>query len=189
VPRRPRVEYPGAVHHVTARGNAGRRIYRDDGDRERFLALLARVVRRRKWLCHAYCLMDNHFHLLLELPDAGLACGMQWLNATYAQGFNRTGLRSGHLFQGRYDSRLVQRERHLLVAARYVVLNPVRALLCDDPAEWMWSSYRATAGDSDSVDPVLTTDFVLSHFGGGEVASRARYRAFVADGLRQGLTP
>jgi len=180
--RRPRVEFPGAIHHVTGRGNAGRRIYRDDADKRRFLELLAQVAERRAWLCHAYCLMDNHYHLLVETVAANLGVGMQWLNGTYAQAFNRSAGRSGHLFQGRYHATLVKRDAHLLEAARYIVLNPVRAFLCDGAYEWEWSSYRGTAGDA-SAGPPLTTALVLSQFGGRPEIARARYRAFVAAGL------
>jgi REP element-mobilizing transposase RayT len=180
--RRPRVEFPGAIHHVTGRGNAGRRIYRRAADRERFLEMLAQVAQRRSWLCHAYCLMDNHYHLLVETIDPSLAAGMQWLNGAYAQGFNRSGERTGHLFQGRYHTELVERDAHLLETARYVVLNPVRAFLCDGAGEWEWSSYRGTAGEAPSA-PALTTELVLSQFGSRPETARARYRAFVADGL------
>lgn len=180
--RRPRVEFPGAIHHVTGRGNAGRRIYRNDADKQRFLELLTQVAERRAWLCHAYCLMDNHYHLLVETIGANLGAGMQWLNGTYAQAFNRSGGRSGHLFQGRYHATLVERNAHLLEAARYIVLNPVRAFLVDGASEWEWSSYRGTAGDA-SPDPLLTTEFVLLQFGSRPEIARARYRAFVAEGL------
>lgn len=180
--RRSRVEFPGAIHHVTGRGNAGRRIYRGDADRQRFLEMLAHVTRRRGWFCHAYCLMDNHYHLLVETAEGGLGVGMQWLNGAYAQGFNRSGGRSGHLFQGRYHATLVGRDAHLLEAARYVVLNPVRASLCDGADDWEWSSYRGTAGD-ETPAPALTTALVLSQFGSRPETARARYRAFVAEGL------
>jgi REP element-mobilizing transposase RayT len=180
--RPPRVEFPGAIHHVTGRGNAGRRIYRDDADRRRFLEMLTQVVQRHSWLCHAYCLMDNHYHLLVETIGANLGAGMQWLNGTYAQAFNRRGGRSGHLFQGRYHATLVRRDAHLLEAARYIVLNPVRAFLCDGADEWEWSSYRETAGAVEPAPP-LTTELVLSQFGGRSDLARARYRAFVARGL------
>lgn len=180
--RCPRSEFPGAIHHVTARGNAGAWIYRGDADRRQFLAMLAWIARQRGWLCHAYCLMDNHYHLLVETVNAGLGAGMQWLNGTYAQGLNRSCGRSGHVFQGRYHAALVERGTHLLEAARYIVLNPVRASLCAGADDWVWSSYRGTAGDAPP-DPLLTTDLVLSQFGDRRDLARARYRAFVADAL------
>ena len=144
--------------------------------------MLAQVARRREWRCHAYCLMDNHYHLLLETLDATLGVGMQWLNGTYAQGFNRSGRRTGHLFQGRYHAELVARDAHLLEAARYIVLNPVRASLCDAAEEWEWSSYRGTVGEA-PLAPALTTELVLSRFATRPETARARYRAFVAEGL------
>jgi REP element-mobilizing transposase RayT len=148
--------------------------------------MLAQVARRRGWRCHAYCLMDNHYHLLLETVDAGLGAGMQWLNGTYAQGFNRSGGRSGHLFQGRYYAGLVERDAHLLEAARYIVLNPVRASLCDAADEWEWSSYRGTAGNAPPAS-ALTIDLVLGQFATRPETARARYRAFVAEGLDAAL--
>lgn len=160
------------------------RIYRGDADRERFLLLLEGIVRRRAWRCHAYCLMDNHYHLLVETTEAGLGVGMQWLNGTYAQSYNRGGGRSAHLFQGRYHATLVERDAHFLKAARYVVLNPARASLCDGPGEWRWSSYRGTAGEAPAA-PVLATELVLSQFGSRLETARGHYRAFVADGLER----
>jgi putative transposase len=144
--------------------------------------MLDQVARRRAWLCHAYCLMDNHYHLLVETEEAGLGAGMQWLNGAYAQGFNREGGRTGHLFQGRYHATLVERDAHLLEAPRYIVLNPVRASLCAGADGWAWSSYLGTAGEAPS-PPALTTELVLSQFGSRPETARARYRAFVANGL------
>jgi REP element-mobilizing transposase RayT len=180
--RRPRSEFPGAIHHVTARGNDRARIYRGDADKAQFLAMLGWIARRQGWRCHAYCLMDNHYHLLVETVNAALGEGLQWLNGTYAQGFNRRCGRSGHLFQGRYHATLVERDAHLLEAARYIVLNPVRAALCDGADTWKWSSYGGTAGEC-LRDPVLTTELVLAQFGRRLDVARARYRAFVAEGL------
>jgi putative transposase len=128
--------------------------------------------------------MDNHYHLLVEIQEAGLAAGMQWLNGVYAQSFNRAGGRSGHLFQGRYHAALVQHEGHLLETARYIVLNPVRAQLCAEPRDWPWSSYRATAGE-ERPHPALTAGWLIEGFGGSSLASRtARYRSFIASGIR-----
>lgn len=182
MPRRPRVEFPGALYHVTSKGNDGCLIYRQEADRELFLRLFGRVVRRRTWRCHAYCLMGTHYHFLVETPNADLGAGMQWLNGVYAQGLNRRYGRSGHLFQGRYGGTAVVRGAHFLEAARYIVLNPVRAGLCESPDEWAWSSYRATAGDLPP-SSVLTTGDVLAQFGPRLETARARYRAFIADGL------
>ena len=141
-----RIEYPGALYHVTSRGNARKRIFKDDGDRELFLRVLAFVVERCHWICHAYCLMDNHYHFLIETPEANLSQGMRQVNGVYTQAYNRGHGKVGHLFQGRFKAILVDKESYLLELCRYVVLNPVRAKLVDRSEDWPWSSYRATAG-------------------------------------------
>ena len=121
-----RLQFPGAVYHLTSRGNARQKVFFTDADRELFLKTLTRVVRRYDWVCHAYCLMANQFHLLVETPKANLSIGMRQLNGIYAQSFNRRHNRTGHLFQGRFKAILVERESHLLELCRYVVLNPAR---------------------------------------------------------------
>ncbi len=141
-----RLEFPEALYHLTARGNARQEIFLDDQDRRAFLGLLGREVEQQRWRCHAYCLMDNHYHLLVETPEGRLAGGMRRLNGVYTQGFNRRHERVGHLFQGRYRSIVVDQESYLLELSRYVVLNPVRAGMVKRVEEWAWSSYRATAG-------------------------------------------
>lgn len=178
-----RIEFPGAVYHLTGRGNARQRIFRDAEDRQRFLAVLAHVVKRFGWLCHAYCLMDNHYHLLIETPKANLSNGMRQLNGVYTQSFNRRHRRVGHLFQGRFKAILVEKESHLLELCRYVVLNPVRARMVQDPGKWRWSSYRATAGGGNPVAG-LTTEWILSQFGRRYGEARKRYRVFVREGLK-----
>ena len=157
-----RIEYDGALYHVTSRGNEQRPIFRNDDDRELFLTILSKVTERFHWLCHAYCLMDNHYHLVIETPDGNLSKGMRQLNGIYTQTFNRLHHRVGHLFQGRFKGILVQKESHFLEVCRYVVLNPVRAKAVKDPRAWAWSSYRATVGQS-SVSRCLTVDEILSH--------------------------
>lgn len=177
-----RLEFPHAVYHVTSRGNARQRIVRADPDRTLLLRTLAQVVTRFGWLCHAYCLMDNHYHLLLETPQPTLSRGMRQLNGVYTQAFNRRHRRVGHLFQGRYTAILVEKDAHLLELCRYVVLNPVRAQAVAHPRQWAWSSYRATAGEQPS-PAWLTVDWVLGQFGARARAAQARYRAFVAEGI------
>lgn len=179
-----RLEFAGALYHVTARGNARQTIYRDDVDRRRFLAALAHAVDRYGWLVHAYCLMDNHYHLLIETPKPTLARGMRHLNGTYTQAFNWRHQHVGHLFQGRYTAILVQREPYLLELCRYVVLNPVRARACQRPEQWRWSSYRATAG-LEAAPAWLTRAWVLAQFGTKEREAHAQYRAFVREGVAQ----
>lgn len=177
-----RIEYPGAVYHITARGNAREDIFLEESDRYRFLDTLSRVVVRYNWLCHAYCLLDNHYHLLIETPDPNLSLGMRQLNGIYTQSFNRDHRRVGHVFQGRFKSILVEKETYLLELCRYVVLNPVRAGLVTEPGAWPWSSYRATALGS-AVPGFLTIDWVLGQFSSNRKKARAQYRRFVADGL------
>ena len=176
-----RLEHPGAIWHVTARGNERREIFRDDLDRRTWLDLLAKVVVLFAWRLHGYVLMGNHYHLIVETPVPSLSRGIRHLNGVYTQTFNRRHLRVGHLFQGRFKSILVERESHLLELLRYVVLNPVRAGLVRSPAQWPWSSYPATAGEAPQ-PPWLETAWTLAQFGGAPPAAAERYRAFVAEG-------
>jgi len=177
-----RLEYPGALYHLTSRGNTRQPIFWDDGDRTRFLDVFAGVVARYRWVCHAYCLMDNHYHLLVETPRPNLSLGMRQLNGVYTQAFNRRHNRVGHLFQSRYTAILVQKQAHLLELCRYVVLNPLRAKAALRVDSWRWSSYRATAGLA-PVSEFLTVDWVLRQFGATRSQAQAHYRAFVKAGL------
>jgi putative transposase len=177
-----RICIPGAVYHVIARGNAREPIFLDDYDRLAFLEILARVIARFGWLCHAYCLMGNHYHLVIETPKGDLPAGMRQLNGLYAQYFNRRQGRCGHVFEARYRSILVEKESYLLEVCRYVVLNPVRAGLCSHPEQWRWSSYCATAGTA-AAEPFLCTDWLLSHFGMTREQAQAGYREFVEEGI------
>lgn len=177
-----RLQYPGAVYHLTARGNARQGIFRDDTDRGTFLATLSHVIARYRWRCHACCLMDKHYHLLVETPRPNLSLGMRQLNGVYTQACNKRHRRVGHPFQGRYTAILVEKEPHLLELCRYVVLNPTRAKACRVAGDWRWSSYRATAGLA-PVPEFLTVTWVLGHFGHRRRLAQARYRAFVRDGL------
>jgi REP-associated tyrosine transposase len=178
-----RIEYPGAVHHVVSRSNAGEEIFRHDRDAAVFCATLARAIRDHRWRCHAYCVMPTHYHLLLETPQATLSTGMHRLNASYARLFNAAAERRGHVFQKRFHSELIARDEHLMEALRYIVLNPVRARLVDDPAAWTWSSYRSTAG----LEPAprwVTTEDALRLFGPRPEDARLAYRVFVREGDR-----
>ena len=175
-----RIEFPGAVYHVTSRGNARAPIFRGDADRYLFLDTLGDVVEQHGWLCHAYCLMTNHYHLLLETPGANLSRGMRELNGIYAQCFNRRNNRVGHVFQGRFKGILVQRESHLLELARYIVLNPVRAGMVHRAEDYRWSSLRATLGLVR--EPAwLVPETLLESFG-----SATRYAEFVREGIGAG---
>jgi REP element-mobilizing transposase RayT len=181
-----RIEYAGAVYHITSRGNEKKAVFKSDQDRINFLNILLHVNKHYNWICHAYCLMDNHYHLLIETPDGNLALGMRQLNGVYTQLFNKLHGRAGHLFQGRYKSILIQKDTHLLEVCRYVVLNPVRARMVEAPEAWKWSSYRATSG-REARHPCLTTAWVLGQFGGKRVAAEKEYRQFVKGGIGRSI--
>ena len=179
-----RPEIHGGLYHLMARGNERQDIFRDDIDRQRFLAYLRAVTERQGVLCHSYCLMPNHYHLLLETPAGNISLAIRNLNGTYAQAFNRRHDRVGHLFQGRFFSRLVEKDTYLKVVARYIVLNPVRAGLVRQPSDWVWSSYRALAGMSPP-QSFLNTDWLLDCFGAVDPPSaRVAYRSFVRNGMK-----
>ena len=179
-----RIEYSGAVYHITSRGNARKKIYSDDQDRENFLGVLSTVIKRYNWLCHAYCLMDNHYHLLIETPDANLSMGMRQLNGVYTQLYNRRHRRPGHIFQGRYKAILVDKDNYLLELCRYVVLNPVRARLAELPERWKWSSYSATAG-LEKAPEYLSVDWILGVFGTNRKTAQKHYREFVKESINR----
>ena len=133
-----RLEFPGAVYHVTSRGNAREPIFADERDRAGYLAVLGSAVARHNWLCHAYCLMGNHYHLLVETPDGNLSLGMRHLNGVYTQEYNRRHGRVGHVFQGRFKAIVVDRDSYLLELCRYVVMNPLRAGMVESPDDYRW---------------------------------------------------
>lgn len=180
-----RIEYPDAIYHVTSRGNARNDIFLSDQDRFDFLIVVALVVKRYNWLCHAYCLMDNHYHLLIETPDANLSQGMRQLNGVYTQKYNWRHSKTGHVFQGRYKAILVDKDNYLLELCRYVVLNPVRANMVKKPDEWKWSSYRATAGIK-TVPEYLKVDWLLGFFSKNKSEAQKLYRKFIREGIDTG---
>ncbi len=180
MPRPLRIDVAGAISHITARGADRCPIFRSDGDRRDFLKLLAGVAERFAWDVYAYCLMTNHYHLLVQPRWPTLSAGMQRLSGIHAQRFNRNHGRTGHLFGARFASPLVEGDSHLLLAARYIVLNPVRAGLCPTAADWPWSSYRATAGLAPA--GFLALDRLLPLLGTTDERARRRYREFIADG-------
>jgi len=177
-----RIEYPGAVYHISSRGNEKKPVFKDDEDRETFFRILVHVNKRYHWLCPAYCLMDNHYHLLVETPDGNLSLGMRQLNGVYTQAFNKRRNRTGHLFQGRYKAILIQKDSHLLEVCRYVVLNPIRARIVEKPEDWKWSSYLATAG-KEQPHPCLARDWVLGQFSRARTKAEKEYRQFVKWGI------
>ena len=177
-----RIQYADAVYHIAARGNEKKAVYKDDQDRNSFLNLLEEINKRYHWLCHAYCLMGNHYHLVIETRDANLALGMRQLNGMYTQLYNRRHRRWGHLFQGRYKSILIQKDSHLLEVCRYVVLNPVRAGMTTRAGAWFWSSYRAMAG-KEKAHGCLTRGWVLAQLSGQRKRAEEIYRRFIEDGI------
>lgn len=181
-----RIEFAGAVYHVMSRGNERRAIVRDDRDRDRWLALLARSVDRFGWRVFAFALLGNHFHLFFQTPGANLSAGMAHLNASYAGYHNHRHGRAGHLFQGRFRSIVVEDRGYWRQVSRYVHLNPVRARLAARPEQWRWSSY---GGYHRPARRLAWMDYgrVLAEFGGDTPAGRKGYRSYVAEGLGRRL--
>ncbi len=179
-----RIEYTGALYHVTSRGDRQDDIFVSDDDRISFLEILGQVVETYNCLIHAYCLMDNHYHLLIETPDANLAKGMRQLNGVYTQTSNRNNNRVGHVFQGRYKAILVQRDAYLLELARYIFLNPMRTRMVRKAKDWPWSSYLDIAGLREA-PRWLHTDWLLATFGRRLSSARLKYQQFVAEGKNQ----
>jgi len=177
-----RIEFPGAVYHITSRGNERKKIFLNDRDREIFLKTLQQVIDRFHWLCHAYVLMDNHFHLLIETVEANLSRGMRQLNGVYTQEFNSRHSRVGHLFQGRFKAILIDKDDYLLEISRYIVLNPVRAGIIEKAEEWLWSSYRATIG-IEKPPAFLSLDWILSQYGQNKKTAIANFKQYVEKGI------
>nr|WP_251373992.1 transposase [Janthinobacterium sp. JC611] len=177
-----RLEFVGALYHVTSRGARRGAIYRDDTDRLAWQEVLALVCERHHFIVHSFCQMTNHYHLLVETVEANLSQGMRQLNGVYTQYFNRRHKLVGHVLQGRYKAILVQKENYLLEVARYIVLNPVRAHMVVSPDEWYWSSHHYVLDDA--VPPCwLTRDWLLSRFGATRDEAIPAYCRFVAAGM------
>lgn len=181
-----RLEYEGALYHITARGNEGKDIFLEDGDWKKFLSLLEEVSQRYRALVHAYCLMGNHYHLFMETTRANLSQVMHNLNTAYTGYFNRRYRRVGHLFQGRYKAILVDKENYLVELSRYIHLNPVRAKLVRRPQDWPFSSYRNYIGlerEKDWIDKTWT----YGEFDQDREKAKRFYREFVEEGLKKGV--
>jgi putative transposase len=179
--RPPRLELANATYHVSSHSDGRDDVYVSDADRRAWLATLGQVCARFNWICHAYCLMANQYEIVIETPEANLSKGMRQLNQVYTQYFNRTHLRTGPVFQGRFKAVLVEKDRYLLPLARDVVMNPLRAKMVRRLENWLWSSYGATAGLTSKPD-WLNTDFILSQFGAQRARTMAKYAAFIQDG-------
>lgn len=174
-------EFPNALYHVTARGDRREDIFEDDEDRHAFLRTLHEVVDQFNWLCYAWCLMGNHYHLLVQTPHANLSKGMRQLNGVFTQYSNRRHRRVGHLFQGRFKAILVDSDAYLLELSRYIVLNPLRAKMVRRVQDWPWSSYRASVGLAPP-EAFLAVDALLSQFARRRDVARERYARFVTQG-------
>jgi putative transposase len=178
VPRPPRVQFAGAVYHLMNRGVRGEELYTDVREHHHFLGLLAETCLRYGWLVRTYCLMGNHYHLLVTTPEPTLSVGMQWLNGCYAQWFNWRHRHKGHAFFRRFNSGLIETDSQLAEVARYILLNPVRARLCKRAEEWPWSSYRAMLG-KEPAPTFLSSDWLLTEFGVSIEQARVNFAAFI----------
>lgn len=178
-----RIEYPGAFYHVTSRGNERKPIFHENGDYQRFIGYLESATERYGARIHCFCLMPNHYHLLLESPRANLRVILHHLNTAYTNYFNAKMGRIGHLFQGRYRAILVDRDSYVMELSRYIHLNPVRARLVDNPSQYPWSSYIGYV-EKVNVWDWLQTDFILGQMGGDESRARNRYSRYVTEGVK-----
>jgi REP element-mobilizing transposase RayT len=180
--RPPRIQIAGGFFHITTRGNRRQRIFENRLDPALFVHLVARNVRRLDWRCHSFCLMPNHYHLVVETPEPNLSLGMERLNGLYAKWFNQAHGVQGHVFERRFHSTSVERDAHTLELARYLALNPVRAGLCRHPSEWTWSSYRVMVGEAARPE-FLTCSWLLSQFDPDPERAPAVFAAFVEAGI------
>jgi REP element-mobilizing transposase RayT len=176
-----RLEFSGALYHVTSRGDRREDIFLCDDDRLDWLDVLGTVCDRFNWVVHSFCQMTNHFHLVLETVDGNLSKGMRQLNGLYTQRFNRRHSMVGHLFQGRYKAILVQKDPYLLELSRYVALNPLRAHMVNNIEAWRWSSYPIVTGQ-EAAPRWLDTDWLLGQFAPERRQAIQGFREFVMSG-------
>lgn len=176
-----RIEFPGAIYHVSSRGHDNQMIFIDDDDKKFFLDLLQKIVGRFHWICHAFCLMSDHYHLVIETPEGNLSIGMRELNGGYTQRFNRRYVMQGPVMQGRFKAILVERESHLLPVCRHVVLNPLRLRKVRQLDKYRWSSYRSTAG-LDDASTGLSPDWIWRQMGKSKKKAPERYQEYVKAG-------
>lgn len=185
--RPPRLLAADAIYHLTCRGVRKLPIFHADRDRTLFLALLRRTLLQHRWRCQAYCLMDNHWHVVVQTEEPTLSTGMHWLNTAYARTFNKRHGFEGHLFDRRFSAKVIESSAQLMLTARYVELNPVRAGLVAEPSEWPWSSFRYHAGRASS--SLLGGSWVLDLFGSERAKACSTYVDFVLAGAGEYLTP
>ncbi len=180
-----RIEFPGAFYHITSRGNKRHNIFTNHEDRNLWINILAKVVKIHGWICYAFCLMDNHYHLVIQTPHGDLSKGMRDLNGMYTQFFNETHQTTGHIYQGRYKAFVIEKGEYFFEAIRYTVLNPVRANMVKHAKEWPWSSYKVTAYGN-KMYPFVDQKLISKHFSRyskTENLSRERFRKFVQEGI------
>ena len=175
-----RITYPGAFYHVTSRGNEQNDVFKSQRDREKFLEYLASATERYGAVIHTYCLLSNHYHLLLETPEGNLSQIMRHVNGAYTTYFNVKRKRAGHLFQGRFKAILVEADEYALELSRYIHLNPVRAVMVSRPEEYRWSSYNNYIGQ-DNAPLWLKMETILDYFSSSAKEARQQYRSFVED--------
>ncbi|MBE9516296.1 MAG: transposase [Proteobacteria bacterium] len=180
-----RIEYPGAIYYVTSRTPKSVIAFRDDRDRVRFLDILAQTIKRSQWICHGYCLMEDHYHLIIETPKGNLSQGMRQVNGIYTQEYNRRYFKKGALFKGRFKTVLFDKEENLQKLARHVVLNPIRLNLADYASQYRWSSYKATAGLAEEAAAITTSDWILAQFGESQQEAQQRYQDYVNEAQAQ----
>lgn len=188
VARRLRLQFAGGIYHVTSRSVEGRLVLASEHERRKLEDVIGKAVDRHRWFVLTHCLMGNHYHLVVETPEPTLAAGMHLINGSFAQFYNYRRRRAGHVFEARYHSELIMSEVHLLEAYRYVVLNPVRARLCEHPADWPWSSYRALAGLAKG-PPFLDVPYALRRIGLEGESACTIYREFVLSSPQMGQAP
>jgi REP element-mobilizing transposase RayT len=174
------VQYAGAVYHVMNRCVRSEPLYTDPADRRHFLGLLRETCRRYDWLVGAYCLMTNHYHLLVTTLQPTLSRGTQWLNGQYARWLNKTHGHAGHAFFRRFNAILIEDDAQIAGTARYILLNPVRANICDNPADWRWSSYRALTG-LEPAPTFLDSAWLVGDFGIDLEHAQANFAAFIRE--------
>lgn len=176
-----RIEFEGALYHVTARGNERRKVYFTETDYKRFLEYVKQAAKKHGIVLHCYVLMSNHYHLIIETPETNLSKVMHHINSSYTAYINRKRNRAGHLFQGRYKAIAVDKDSYLLELSRYIHLNPVRAGIVERPQDYPWSSYKTYI--SRSSDEILTEDLILGMISGDKGKARKEYRTYVESAI------
>lgn len=185
--RQLRIEFEGAFYNITSRGNLREKVFFEDKDKEKFLEILGRTKERYGYLIHAYTLMDNHYHLLIETPKANISQIMQNINTSYTVYINRKYRRNGHLFQGRFKAIIVDKDEYLIALSRYIHLNPVRAKIVQRPEDYKWTSYKAFIGNG--ANALVDTPDALSYFSKEKRKAAKAYRRFVEREIREEENP